>query len=189
MIIIDAFLIIVVLALACLAMAGYRLWARPRPRNLLAQHVKEQALLDRDFLLEEFHQNGLYLEEEKHTFEYVTYQGFGEALSEPGGLANQARRQGQLARQAQMDQDRARYQDMLNQSQRNLAGQELQRNLAHAQMQDSQLLANLAQARAQSQGLLGGLGGIGSALGALGGAFGQGLVSKGGPTRFGDRDD
>lgn len=165
-------------ALFGLLCAGWAYWNRPRPRptdEIRAGHRDEDLLgpefMAEDELLAEFHGAGIYLEGERQQGNWT------HVIGVDWGVGEAMSQSGGLA-------DRARQQGYLA--------------FAHAQAQDSQLLANMAQERALQTlaqtnphranalaQLIGGpLGGIGSALGGLGGLFGQGLGSV---ARWGDK--
>ncbi len=162
--------------LCCAVGVAYHLhWQRTVSPELRAsdEDLLGPEFMAEDELLAEFHKAGIILPEEK-----LIYRKRGDRITVgPAvvrGLADEARQHGYLAQARQMDMDRLRYQQMLNQQQF---------------PQGSQLLETMAQQQAKSQGILHGLGGgIGSALGGLGGHFGQAMV-QGGPARFGGRDD
>ena len=168
-------------------------WSRNRTRPIKAVHLDEDLdeLLgaeERDLILE-FHEAGIILPEEKVVYRLKLDGRIFVGPVIPGShavsLANQPRHQGYLADLALGERNYQLQQALMQgspnqQRQTNMAQERALQTLAQTN-QDPHRANALAQ-------LIGGptLGGIGSILGAFGGAFGQGLV-RGRPVRWGDK--
>lgn len=152
---------------------------RTRPTDTLAAWVREQDLLDRDFLLEEFHRAGIYLEGELREMVSKSFQRDLERALIPGAVIP-ITRPGSL-QQALMHAP----QDQQFQARPMLTPEE-QAAWHQAAIMARQHQNPFGGARGLFGGLGQGLGGIGSALGGLGGVLGQALA-RGGPARWGDK--